>query len=51
MLSLFRPTDTKSDIVATFLALVELLKSERVMVSGSIDNPNIIFKDGGEALG
>ena len=51
MLSLFRPTDTKSDIVATFLALLELLKSERVMVSGSIDNPNIIFKDGGEALG
>ena len=51
MLSLFRPADTKSDIVATFLALLELLKSERVMVSGSVDNPNIIFKDDGDMLG
>ncbi len=51
MLSLFRPADTKSDIVATFLALLELLKSERVTVSGSIDNPNIIFKDDGDTLG
>ena len=45
MLSLFRPSDTKSDIVATFLALLELLKSERVTVSGPVDNPDIMFKE------
>lgn len=43
MLSLFGKNDTKSDIVATFLALLELLKSDRVRVTGSMDNPEIML--------
>ena len=42
---LFQPGDTRSDIVATFLALLELLKSERIKVSGRGDNPEIKMMD------
>ncbi len=51
MMNLFAPSDTRSDIVATFLALLELLKSERVAVRGTMDNPEIILRQGGEKDG
>ena len=37
-LNLFNKNSTKSDVVATFLAVLELLKRERVKVAGAQDN-------------
>ena len=48
-LSLFEGAQSKSDIVATFLAVLELTKTKRISVEGSIDNPSEqIINDAGE---
>ena len=48
-LSLFEGAQSKSDIVATFLAVLELTKTKRISVEGSIDNPSVqIINDVGE---
>ncbi len=40
-LSLFEGATSKSDIVATFLAVLELTKTKKISVEGSMDNPNV----------
>lgn len=40
--SLFEEAKEKSELVATFLALLELVKERQVLVEGSIQNPYII---------
>ncbi len=40
-LSLFEGAQSKSDIVATFLAVLELAKNKQITIDGSIDNPTI----------
>ena len=48
-LSLFEGAQSKSDIVATFLAVLELTKTKRISVEGSIDNPSVqIINDASE---
>ena len=40
-LSLFEDAQTKSDMVATFLAVLELAKTKRISIDGSIENPSV----------
>lgn len=40
-LSLFDGAQSKSDIVATFLAVLELAKTKRITLDGSVDNPSV----------
>lgn len=40
-LKLFSDAQSKSDIVATFLAVLELAKTKQIMLDGSIDNPEV----------
>ena len=40
-LSLFEGAQTKSDLVATFLAVLELAKTKRITLDGSVDNPSV----------
>lgn len=40
-LKLFSDAKSKSDIVATFLAVLELAKTKQIMLEGSIDNPDV----------
>lgn len=40
-LSLFEGATSKSDLVATFLAVLELTKTKKISVEGSMDNPNV----------
>ncbi len=48
-LSLFDGAQSKSDIVATFLAVLELAKTKKITINGTIDNPDVqIVSDAGE---
>ena len=38
-LSLFTDAQTKSDMVATFLAVLELAKTKKITIEGEMDNP------------
>lgn len=40
-LKLFGDAKSKSDIVATFLAVLELAKTKQITIEGSIDNPEV----------
>lgn len=40
-LSLFEEANSKSDIVATFLAVLELTKTKKISVEGSMSNPDV----------
>lgn len=40
-LALFRDAGTKSDMVATFLAVLELAKSKQIVIEGSITDPSV----------
>lgn len=40
-LRLFSDAQSKSDIVATFLAVLELAKTKRVMLEGTMENPDV----------
>lgn len=45
-LKLFGDAESKSDIVATFLAVLELAKTKQIVLEGSADNPDItLVKD------
>ena len=44
-LSVFTAQKEKSDLVATFLALLELIKEKRVYIEGNDDNAEIIYND------
>ncbi len=44
-ISIFTSQNEKSDVVATFLALLELIKEKRVRVEGDDNNAEIIFND------
>ena len=45
-LSLFDGAKSKSDIVATFLAVLELTKTKKITVDGDIKNPNVRIVNG-----
>ena len=38
-LNLFKDAETKSDMVATFLAVLELAKTKKIIIEGDMDNP------------
>lgn len=40
-LDLFSDAQSKSDLVATFLAVLELAKTKQISIEGSIDNPDV----------
>lgn len=40
-LSLFEGAQSKSDIVATFLAVLELAKTKKITIEGSMENPDV----------
>lgn len=40
-LSLFEGAQSKSDIVATFLAVLELTKTKKISIEGSVNNPDV----------
>lgn len=40
-LKLFEGAQSKSDIVATFLAVLELAKTKKITLDGSVDNPDV----------
>ena len=40
-LNLFEGAQSKSDLVATFLAVLELAKSKRITIEGDMHNPNV----------
>ncbi len=40
-LSLFKDAQTKSDIVATFLAVLELAKTKKIEIEGEMTNPSV----------
>lgn len=40
-LSLFEGSKSKSDIVATFLAVLELTKTKKITIDGDLENPNV----------
>lgn len=40
-LSLFEGAQSKSDIVATFLAVLELAKTKKISIEGSMENPSV----------
>lgn len=40
-LSLFEGAQSKSDIVATFLAVLELAKTKKITIEGTMENPNV----------
>lgn len=40
-LSLFQDAQTRSDMVATFLAVLELAKTKKIAIDGTMDNPNV----------
>lgn len=40
-LSLFEGAQTKSDIVATFLAVLELTKTKKITINGEMSNPDV----------
>ena len=40
-LSLFEGAQSKSDLIATFLAVLELSKTKRITIDGDMNNPNV----------
>ncbi|MCH5321367.1 MAG: segregation/condensation protein A [Eubacterium sp.] len=40
-LSLFKDAQTKSDMVATFLAVLELAKTKKITIEGEMENPSV----------
>ncbi|MGN1123703.1 MAG: segregation/condensation protein A, partial [Eubacterium sp.] len=40
-LSLFSDAQTKSDMVATFLAVLELAKTKKITIDGDMENPSV----------
>lgn len=40
-LTLFEGAQSKSDLVATFLAVLELAKTKKISIDGSMENPNV----------
>ncbi len=44
-LTLFDDAQTKSDMVATFLAVLELAKSKKIVIDGDIKNPSVSVID------
>lgn len=40
-LNLFDGAQSKSDIVATFLAVLELTKTKRITIDGDMQNPSV----------
>lgn len=44
-LSLFADARTKSDMVATFLAVLELAKTKKISIDGTIENPSVQIID------
>lgn len=40
-LKLFEDASSKSDLVATFLAVLELAKTKKISIEGSVDNPDV----------
>ena len=40
-LSLFQDAQTKSDMVATFLAVLELAKTKKITIEGEMSNPSV----------
>ena len=40
-LNLFDGAQSKSDLVATFLAVLELAKTKKITIEGSMDNPDV----------
>lgn len=40
-LNLFEGAQSKSDLVATFLAVLELTKAKKIIIEGSMDNPEV----------
>lgn len=47
-LEFFEDPESKSEMVATFLALLSMIKSKNIIVEGSIDNPEITLINAGE---
>ncbi|MBR1761806.1 MAG: segregation/condensation protein A [Eubacterium sp.] len=48
-LSLFEGAQSKSDLVATFLAVLELAKTKKITIDGDMKNPGVqMIKDSGE---
>ena len=48
-LSLFDGAQSKSDLVATFLAVLELAKTKKITIQGDMSNPSVqIVKESGE---
>lgn len=45
-LNLFEDATSKSDLVATFLAVLELAKTKKISVEGSMDNPDVQIVSG-----
>lgn len=49
--SFFTCADSKSEMVATFLAMLELVKAKRISVTGNIENPEVrLIKNPKEAV-
>ena len=40
-LTLFEGAQSKSDLVATFLAVLELAKTKKISIDGSMENPDV----------
>ena len=40
-LTLFEDAQTKSDMVATFLAVLELAKTKKITIEGEMQNPSV----------
>jgi len=49
-LNLFEGSGSKSDLVATFLAVLELAKTKKITIEGSVDNPEVRIVNGVENL-
>ena len=44
-LNLFTDAETKSDMVATFLAVLELAKTKKILIDGEMNNPTVQMMD------
>ena len=44
-LNLFTDAETKSDMVATFLAVLELAKTKKILIDGEMNNPTVRMMD------
>ena len=40
-LSLFQDAQTRSDMVATFLAVLELAKTKKITIDGTMEDPDV----------